>query len=83
MKHLTRLQILEEIATKVAELNVLGNGKLSDEIITKAFSLQTEKKRNAITKQNKTRAIRSIKVDLIPKIIEEAIKDTDPIISIK
>jgi len=53
MKHQTRLQILEEIATKVAEMNIIGNGHLSDEIIAKAFLLQTEKKRNQITQQAK------------------------------
>lgn len=59
MKHQTRLQILEEIATKVAEMNIAGNGYLSDEIIAKAFSLQTEKKRNEITKQKKPRVART------------------------
>lgn len=69
MKHQARLQILEEIATKVAEMNVIGSSHLSDEIITKAFLLQTKKKQNDIIKQNKkpirATAIKNIKANPI------------------
>jgi hypothetical protein len=42
MNQLTRLQILEEICTKVAEDNV------TQDLILKAFNLQSKKKRGQI-----------------------------------
>ena len=77
MKHQTRLQILEEIATKVAELNIVSNGHLSDEIIAKAFSLQTEKKRNLITQQKEPIAIQEARAKVArtprkPAVISES-----------
>ncbi len=89
MKHQTRLQILEEIAARVAEMNIAGNGHLSDDIIAKAFSLQTEKKRNEITKQSKPKVARKPKADLTQETIGEAIEAikinyiTSPVISDK
>lgn len=81
MKYQTRLQILEEIATKVAELPT-GSNKLPADIITKAFSLQTKKKRNMIIEQNAKRPVRikavempTTPADLTKEFIEKTIEE--------